>query len=151
MNRFTNAVVFCVFFVPTFAACKSPAPTRTEVSKPAESAPGGAPADAAQVETVTKWMEGMKSVLPSLFCKDGSYFRECFQISAQECETEAIRVTRVCIESKRDELIKNFKPTEADGKKWGEKVGECAGAAFEISYKEKRKNNPKCDDPSQWM
>src|SRR5262245_29111848 len=73
-----------------------PMPSATQPSKGPESAP----AEADQVEAVTKWMEGMKSVLPSLFCKEKSYFRECFQISAEECEAEAIRVTRVCVDSK---------------------------------------------------
>jgi len=91
----------------------------------------------------------MSSVLPGIFCKEGSYFRECFKVTAQECEAEAIRVTRVCIQSKEADIRANLK--KDGGKIWGEKVGECAGESYELSLKDKRIDNAKCNDPSKWM
>jgi hypothetical protein len=131
------------------APVPQPTPLSDTSSTKPETAPGGVVPSGDTAEIATKWMEGMKSVLPSLFCKQGSYFRECFRISEQECEDEAIRVTRVCVDSKRADLLKNFKAEE--GKMWGEKVGECAGSSFEISLEKKKIESPKCNDASQWM
>jgi len=91
----------------------------------------------------------MQSVLPSIFCKDKSYFRECFKVTARECEDEAIRVTRVCLQSKKTDIEANLK--KDGGKAWGEKVGECAGQAYEISLKDKRTDTPKCNDIANWL
>lgn len=112
-----------------------------------------APAPADDTSPGGKWISGMQSVLPSMFCKDKSYFRECFSVTQKECEQEAIRVTRVCLESKKDDIKNAFKDggSPEEGKKWGEKVGECAGTAYEVSLKDKRSNDPKCNDVSQWV
>src|SRR5262245_56843315 len=130
------------------APVTQPAPSDSTPKK-TETAPGGAPTGEVApsgdtAEIATKWMDGMKSVLPSLFCKEGAYFRSCFRISEQGCEDEAIRVTRVCVDSKKQELLKTFKAE--DGKMWGEKVGECAGSSFEISLQKKKIDSPKCND-----
>jgi len=124
------------------ATAPTPPPPASAPAAPTTSPSGGA-------DEVSKWMEGMASVLPNIFCKDGSYFRECFKVTAQECEAEAIRVTRVCLQSKKADIEANLK--QEGGKKWGEKVGECAGGSYELSLKDKRIDNPKCNDPSKWI
>ena len=124
-------------------ATESPSPA---TPAPPTAQPSAVPA--AEID-IAQWIEGMQSVLPGIFCKDKSYFRECFKVTVPECEAEAIRVTRVCLQSKKGEIEANLK--KDGGKKWGEKVGECAGAAYEISLKDKRTDTPKCNDPSQWM
>lgn len=124
----------CLFFLlVTPLACQ-----KDKVSTPAE-----------EDSEVVRWIEGMKSGLPAAFCKDGTYFRECFKVTAQQCEAEAIRVTRICLEAKQDVLKAML---EKDGGRfWGEKVGECAGQAYEVSLKAKQISNPKCDDLTNWI
>jgi len=125
---------------------KVPAPTTPPAASQPASPTTGPASDEADAK---KWVEGMASVLPNIFCKDGSYFRECFKITAQECEAEAIRVTRVCLQSREAEIQTNLK--KDGGQKWGEKVGECAGGSYELSLKDKRIDNAKCNDPTKWM
>jgi hypothetical protein len=100
-----------------------------------------------------EWMDRMQSMIPSLFCKDKSYFRECFAVSQQECEQETIRVTRICLKSKEDELKTAFKnsATREVAEKWGGLIGECVGTAYEFSFKDKRSNNSKCSDANIWQ
>jgi len=116
-----------------------PSPTASPTSNPATS----------ETDAANKWIEGMTALLPNLFCKEGSYFRECFKVNAQECETEATRATRACLQSKDAEIRANLKIDK--GKTSGQKLGECAGDSYELSLKDKRIDNPKCNDPSKWM
>ena len=110
--------------------------------------PGPASADA--VVPKAAWIDSMKTGLPVLFCKDGSYFRSCFQVSQEECESTASSATRVCL-SKFEGSIPLQLHQPADGSSWGQKVGECAGNAFETTRADQKTNSAKCNDPSAWM
>jgi hypothetical protein len=39
---------------------------------------------------------------------------------------------------------------QESGRKWGTKVGSCAGQAFEVTLVKKRLSTPKCNDPRNW-
>jgi hypothetical protein len=44
-----------------------------------------------------QWTDMMSTALPTAFCTPQSYFRQCFKISAQECEEVASSATRICL------------------------------------------------------
>jgi len=96
-----------------------------------------------------RWLSDMRIVLPSLFCKDGTYFRECFKANATVCHSTATEATKSCLRQFEPEIPKQLQQPN-DGTFWGNKVGVCAGTIFEITLKQSRVNNAKCNDPSLW-
>ena len=96
------------------------------------------------------WYNGMSTVLPTVLCNSSQYFRQCFSVSAQECEETAASATRVCLK-KNDKDIPNILIQPKDGAHWGTVIGSCAGEAYEITLTKKRINNSKCNDVSNWQ
>jgi hypothetical protein len=106
-------------------------------------------AGAETVVTKAQWVEGMKTGLPVAFCKEGSYFRACFRVSAEQCEDTALSTTRVCLANVEDDLPAVFHQP-LDGQKWGQKVGSCAGSTYETTHKAERIASERCKDITRW-
>ncbi len=104
----------------------------------------------AQEVTKEQWVLGMKTVLPAHFCQEAQYFRQCFNVTATECEKVAASTTRICL-SELNNQIPNLLVQPKDGTLWGTKVGSCAGTAYEASLIEKRISNDKCNNVSNWQ
>ena len=98
----------------------------------------------------SEWIKGMSTVLPTAFCNSNQYFRQCFSVTAEECEETAASATRICL-SKNDENIPDILVQPKDGTLWGTVIGKCAGEAYEITLIKKRLNNEKCNDISNWQ
>lgn len=96
------------------------------------------------------WYNGMSTALPTAFCNSSQYFRQCFSVSAQECEETAASATRVCL-NKNDKNIPSILVQPKDGTHWGTVIGKCAGEAYEITLIKKRINNAKCNNISNWQ
>lgn len=89
------------------------------------------------------WIDSMKTILPSAFCQDNTIFRTCYKQSEEKCHEIATQTTSSCLMQLSPQFPPIFHQPE-DGKKWGTKVGGCAGTLFGISSKENRINNPQC-------
>lgn len=98
----------------------------------------------------TDWVNSMTIALPTVFCNSSQYFRQCFSVSAQECEETAASSTRVCL-NKNINNIPNVLVQPKDGMHWGAIIGKCAGEAYELALAKKRINNSKCNDVSNWQ
>jgi hypothetical protein len=61
----------------------------------------------------------------------------------------ATRTTKACLAQLGDALPQSLQQPH-DGQAWGRKIGECAGAAYERSLLNRKKAEPRCNDPSQW-
>ncbi len=96
------------------------------------------------------WITGMKSALPAAFCNSEQYFRQCFDVTAVECEEAAASATRICLKEV-EEQIPDVMIQPKDGTLWGTKVGQCAGLAYEASLSKKIISDPRCNDASQWQ
>jgi len=96
------------------------------------------------------WYNGMSTALPTAFCNSTQYFRQCFSVSAQECEETAASATRVCL-NKNDKDIPNVLIQPKDGTHWGAIIGTCAGEAYGITLSKKRISNAKCNDAKNWQ
>ena len=96
------------------------------------------------------WVNAMSSALPTAFCAPQQYFRQCFSVTAEECEDTAASATRVCLKNNKDKIPGMLKQPK-DGTKWGTIVGACAGQAYEIALISKRSSDPRCADPTQWQ
>jgi len=104
----------------------------------------------AQEVSKEKWVSAMKTALPAHFCHAQHYFRQCFEVTAVECEEVAASTTRICL-SELENKLPNVLVQPKDGALWGNKVGSCAGAAYESSLIKKRISNDKCNNISNWQ
>jgi hypothetical protein len=95
------------------------------------------------------WLASMETALPAAFCNKNMYFRQCFSISAVECEETASSTTRLCLNKYKSDFPEVFDQPR-DGTKWGTIIGKCAGTAFEVSLIKKRINSNKCNDANNW-
>jgi hypothetical protein len=91
----------------------------------------------------------MRNILPASFCKDGTYFRECFEAKATVCHSTATKATESCLRQFEPEIPKQLQQPK-DGSFWGNKIGVCAGTIFELTLKQSRINDAKCNDPAHW-
>lgn len=95
------------------------------------------------------WLSDIRNFLPSLFCKDGSYFRECFEANASVCHSTATESTETCMRQFESQIPEKLHQP-SDGGLWGNKIGTCAGTVFEATLLKKRINNEKCNNPELW-
>ena len=98
----------------------------------------------------TVWVEAMQSALPAAFCAPDQYFRQCFKVSAKECEATAASTTRACLKNNQNKIPALLKQP-SDGQHWGTIIGQCAGAAYEVSLLKKHIDSEKCRDPKHWI
>jgi hypothetical protein len=96
-----------------------------------------------------QWTDMMSTALPTAFCTPASYFRQCFKISAQECEEAASSATRVCLNKHANDIPRTMTMPQ-DGRHWGTVLGQCAGNSVEAALLKRRISNAKCNDPNQW-
>jgi hypothetical protein len=68
----------------------------------------------------------MSTVLPTVFCQGGQYFRQCFDVSQSECEETAMSSTRICLQKYKDKIPDTLTQPK-DGSYWGTIIGRCAG------------------------
>lgn len=89
------------------------------------------------------WIKGMTTALPAMMCKEKSYFRNCYAVTAQECEKTALSATHICLEKNKDKMPTVFNQPE-DGTNWGFIVGGCAGKNYDATFKSKKVNSDQC-------
>lgn len=95
--------------------------------------------------TISKaqFVEGIKAGLTEELCLDKSYFRKCFTLTKEDCLKEAKGDVDSCVSATESTMPAQFKQP-ADGQTWGEKIGKCAGAKFEINWTKKKASTPEC-------
>ena len=92
----------------------------------------------------------MEAALAASFCQSEAYYRQCFSISASQCEETAKSVTKVCLE-KSDTDIPDPLEQPADGSRWGNIVGRCAGIEFEAAQAEAKQHTARCENAENWL
>jgi hypothetical protein len=144
------------------ATTPTPDPAPTSNNAPTAPLPLPQPTAAASVEPTAAaeeptgvviardvWLDAFKNALPVALCKDRSYFRSCFSVTAAECEQVSASATRVCIGNVRKQLPpKLHQPDE--GTAWGRRIGGCVGTSYESTLAQHKLQSPKCDDPTAW-
>lgn len=89
------------------------------------------------------WISEMRKKAPQELCKDGTYFRVCFKVTRQECEAAIEAATATCLEKYRSQIPRTLMQPQ-DGRKWGQKVGACAGSAYDKKMVAKQQLTAKC-------
>mgnify|MGYP001019981459 CR=1 FL=1 len=105
---------------------------------------------AAQTAPKKEWLEHVEKNMPVAFCTQQAYFRQCFNVTVQECEAAATSATRDCIDKHGPDVPSSL-ALPRDGQRWGGVIGKCAGTATELSMMKKRINSARCNDPKQWQ
>lgn len=97
-----------------------------------------------------KFTEEFKAALPANFCADKAFFRKCFTVTPEVCKSTVTTAVTACIVSLDKELPLQFHQP-ADGKKWGEVLGGCAGEKFEVELQKSKVESADCKDPTKWQ
>ena len=97
----------------------------------------------------TEWVEAMSTVLPAALCKSNQFFRQCFRVSAHDCEETAASATKACL-NKYTNKIPSTLVQPRDGTYWGTIVGQCAGSRYGTLLETKYIKNKKCSNPNNW-
>ncbi|VAW69574.1 hypothetical protein MNBD_GAMMA09-2529 [hydrothermal vent metagenome] len=95
------------------------------------------------------WVNNMSTALPSVFCSSRQYFRQCYDVTSQECQSTTISVTEICINNN----IRNIPDViiqPKDSTYWGTIIGQCAGKAYQLTLVSKRINSEKCNNSKNW-
>jgi len=96
------------------------------------------------------WVNGMSTALPTAFCNSSQYFRQCFSVSAEECEETAASATRICLK-KHIKDIPEMLVQPKDGTHWGTIIGQCAGEAYDVTLTNKKIDNDQCNNVNNWQ
>lgn len=95
------------------------------------------------------WSDMMATILPPAFCRDGSYFRQCFHLERENCEKAALSATKACL-TRLEELIPATVTSKEQSVQAGRLVGQCAGASVEMRFLPQKSREDKCADASNW-
>ena len=95
------------------------------------------------------WSNEMANVLPAAICRDGSYFRVCFEVPAKECHETASASTASCLKQYKSQMPDPIKQPE-DGSHWGQLVGTCTAALYMLEHKGNKVEDAKCEDIEHW-
>lgn len=96
-----------------------------------------------------RWINYMKTALPADFCKEEKYFRQCFEVSKQDCLKLATQTTQTCLDQTSPTMPQTLNLPQ-DGARFGRTVGSCAGTKYEQTFLSKRIDNPRCNDVNNW-
>ena len=97
----------------------------------------------------TQFVDGMKVGLPESLCTDQGYFRKCFNASKADCEKEVRAAAASCSATLEKDMPAQFHQP-ADGKVWGEKLGNCTGGKYEADLGKNRLQSADCNDAAKW-
>jgi hypothetical protein len=122
-----------------------------EPAAPGTQATSGSNAPASAGVGRDEFLAALRPLTPEYFCGDQMYFRQCFAVSAEDCQMLSLVAYDACVR----ELYTSIPPvlsTEEEGAAVGEMIGTCAGEAYEIGLAENglRYDNAICNDPANW-
>lgn len=95
-------------------------------------------------------MNGMTRALPNAFCQASHYYRQCFSVTAQECEDAVISSVKTCL-NKNNKDIPSILMQPRDGTLWGAIINVCTSRAYEATFTKNRIHNKKCDNQNYWQ
>lgn len=98
----------------------------------------------------TIWVKHMHTALPTALCNSSNYLRQCYDVTAQQCEETSASATRICL-SEYDKDIPDVLVQPEEGTHWGTVVGRCAGEAYAATLASSFKNTPECNDITNWQ
>jgi len=95
------------------------------------------------------WMDAMKSELPKTFCQSMEFFRECFDVSEDQCIEAASLATKICMHQYINQIPDTLVQPK-DGAKWSNIIGQCAGENYHQTLNRMFKNTKECNEIDYW-
>ena len=95
------------------------------------------------------WSNGIKTALPAAMCREGSYFRACFDVTEEQCSRTVTAATADCVEQFAPEMPALFNQPQ-DGQHWGQRVGGCAANGYMSAHKASKLDKPSCENAAAW-
>lgn len=96
------------------------------------------------------WINKFTSLLPSMFCKEAAFFRQCYKVNKEECMQASTKSVKDCLVT-NDSVIPEVLVMKTDGTKLGGQFGQCAGVRYSQLLVDKFISNTKCNTPSNWQ
>ncbi len=103
----------------------------------------------AQIANKEVWIEEMSTVLPVAFCQSGSFYRQCFSVTAARCEEVAMSAARICLSKHKNEIPDSLRQPR-DGEHWGNIVGNCTGTAYALTLSKEFSTADRCTNINSW-
>ena len=95
------------------------------------------------------WVGAMKTALPATFCKADQFFRQCFDVTVDECEKTVTLATRLCLHKYINQIPDTLIQPK-DGAKWANIIGQCVGESSKESLVTKYRDSHRCRDIDHW-
>ena len=96
-----------------------------------------------------QWSNRFARALPASLCEEHYYFRQCFRITAAQCEATVLSATRDCLIDLGTQIPLVFR-TKRQYEDAGKLVGQCAGTTVETKFTPHKLSSDKCRDPNAW-
>ena len=93
--------------------------------------------------TQEQWIAFMVRGFPSAFCGPDQFYRNCFEVSAEECTETVTSAAEDCLDEVADELPETF--TFEQGRKWGPVIEKCIDAAYVQTYSDLKIDSEECN------
>jgi len=94
--------------------------------------------------TQEQWIKFMTQNMPALFCKTDQYYRDCYEVTQEECESTAAFAVEACISSHIQELPDIFSYEES--RKWGALIEKCVDEEYSQTLSGQKKDTPECQE-----
>jgi len=98
----------------------------------------------------TDWVSHMMTVVPVSFCQSDQYFRQCFDVTSEQCEETMTSATRVCLSNHESDIPDRLAQPD-EGRHWGTVVGKCVGETYVATLASKHNSKAICFDPTHWQ
>lgn len=95
-----------------------------------------------------QFIEKFEPAMMKFFCAPKGFTLSCYDVTEAQCVGVMKPALSACVEKFKGEMPEKF--DQESGAKVGEKIGNCAGVAFQNDLLDKHKRTdpaPKCDDP----
>lgn len=95
-------------------------------------------------QTQEQWVEYMTQNLPSVFCNPNQYYRECYEITQEECKEAISDIAEGCIDKNIENLPDIF--TIKESRHWGPLLEKCIDEEYSRLYSDQRIDSQYCKD-----
>jgi len=91
-----------------------------------------------------QWISFMTKNMPTAFCKSDQYYRDCYEVTKEECEDTAAFAVEACIANHIQELPDIFSYEES--RKWGAIIEKCIDEEYSRTFSNQKMDTPECKE-----
>ena len=95
-------------------------------------------------QTQDQWTKYMTQNLPSVFCSPNQYYRECYDISQEDCKEAISDIAEACIDQNIENMPDVF--TIKESRHWGPLIEKCIDEEYSRLNSDQRIDSQYCKD-----